>query len=171
MTPQEIMQGCKATALHSPCQKGKVGACIFGEWGDGTRFYGWCYSSPRSEPIFHANTLQRVEEWLPDLSGKKHKLICESGCLCGKAVHAEMKALDEYLWAESEACGYRRLPRPDTVICYTTTFPCRKCLKELIEHGVDRIVIGLGESAKEEADSAALYQALEEGLLEEVRFV
>jgi deoxycytidylate deaminase len=158
MTDREIMAECYEAASCSPCKKGKVGACVVG-MKDGDAY------SQRAI----ANTAQRGSEWLP-VSIPEYALQplkCEAGCLCGKALHAEMRALAIFELMRG-IMDFWKVSDFDSITLYTTCHPCAKCLREIMNFGVTHLVIGTG-AAKEEADREALWQAMEDGL--EVRYI
>jgi deoxycytidylate deaminase len=159
MNDREIMEQCYDAASFSPCKKGRVGAVVIGT-KDGVD-----YSNKAV-----ANTVQRACEWLPTgVAGMTLPYLkCESGCACGKAVHAEMYAIHSFVVFKC-FIGYTcKVCDFDSITLYTTCHPCAKCLREIVKFGVTHLIIGTG-AAKEDADRVALWQAMEDGL--EVRYI
>ena len=156
---EEIMQACRKKAESlSTCKKAQVGSVILPTVG-GQLIWDRC------EDSIGVNWQERDKEepWLPQRETFK-PLQCGECCLCGKALHAEVDASLRY------KRKYWHLDKVDYLTLITTHHPCANCLHVVLPLGVTRLVIAHSKPNDPE-DSAALYQALEEGLLEEVRFV
>lgn len=154
-----IVNACYERAIaFSPCKKFKVGAVIVptikgeSKWSECAENIGVNWREREKE----AGWLPKCETFLA--------LRCGKECPCGKARHAEVDAILRY------KREFWYLGDTDFLTLYTTHYPCAKCLNAALSIGVTRLVIG-HSTPNDEADSAALYQAMEEGLLEEVRFV
>lgn len=149
---KDIMMYCQHGAyIKGKCRKRWVGAVIVATV-DGV--LNW---EPELTTIATNNT-PRSNDWSVGSGGK---LECDSGCQCGKTLHAEMLAIHQF---KEEWCG--RLWKEDYTrlepTLYTTHFPCQKCTTELIKFGVKHIVIASSEP-NEPSDLEFLLKAVERG--------